>query len=254
MSASLVEGSFTPAGMDGLLMRVDTASQGSADLVSTDAYTDGRLIRVATNRAYTANDTVGLGNDITQPASTDGGSVGMTVGQSCAHIPFGTDTSADVAARTAREYNENPRIHRTDTTSDRITGVQRNYGALVGETMQIYHRGSDGTGIDNVTVTEIREPGGGGSSGTATITYPTDSGTTTTSQTLSNQILTDTPPTATATASGSPAVVLMNESIAGVFVGISDAGEGVITPISSIENALGARTVTGLRLSPLHDH
>lgn len=257
LTESVRTGSFTPAGISGILMRVDTASRGSSALVTTQQYTPGRIIRVATNRAYTANDTIGLGADITQPASGDGGSLGTVVGQSCAQVPFNTDSQVDVAARTARIYNENPVVHLTDTETNRVFGVHRNYASLLDTDVQVYHRftasGEEtGTGIENLTVTEV--PGVAGDAGEATMTYSVDGGTTTTSQTFTGQIITEAPTEATESAGGSPVVSLMDEAIAGIFVGISDSGDGVVTPIASIEGALGAQTVTGLRLSSLEDH
>lgn len=247
LSESLVNGSYTPSGISGILMRVDDPTNGSQSLVTTDQYTAGQLIRVATNQAYTANDTLSLGQHSTQPAVSDGGSLGTTVGQTCAHIPFGSDPSTDVAARTANVMNESTQIHLMDTTTDRLFGVQRNYGSFVGSDLQVYNRSNGGVGVENLTVEDVPSAN---TSTSATMTYTVDLSGTTTTQTLDNQIITAPPTTTTNDARGSPAVT-MDASIAGLFVGISDGGNGVITPISTVENILSAQTITGLRLSAL---
>lgn len=246
LSEGLVEGSYTPTGMGGFLMRVNDPSGVDSSVTTTNQYTRGSLIRVSSNRPYTANDTVGLGENICQPASPDGGSIGQTVGQTCANVPLGTNPDVDVAVRTANEYNENPQVHNLNFDSAKVFGIQRNFGQMVGDDVYVYHRASGGFGIGILTVTEV--PSAESTAGEAAITYPVDSGTTTETHTVQNQILTDTPTEITPQSSGSP-VLTMDQRIVGLFVGISDANEGVITPIDTIESVLNAQTVTGLRLS-----
>lgn len=235
-------GSWTPDGINGFLMRVDDPNKINSNVVTTSKYGENLLVRVSTNRPYTANDAVGLGQRVVQPGDLNSTDDSDVVGRTCAKL-WGDDIRADVAVRTAHIANECPDVHNPNTNDGFMHHIHRNTDGLVGDDILLYHRGDDHVAIEQRTVTDVQAE--------ATLTYDTNSdGSTTVTHTLTNQIITDAIEKATDRASGSP-VLHTDSSLVGLFAGIDDSGNGVITPVNTIENMLGANALTGLKFGSL---
>lgn len=222
--------------MGGPLMWVDDPQEGSSALNYDSAkYKPGDLVRVATVRGLTDSGNIGLGGDVTQPTENGGGTISQTVGQTCAVIPVGMDSSVNCGARTAQIHNENPKVHRFGGENWPF-GVERDQASL--NTVRVGHYQDNRAGWEDLTVTNT--------SGSATMQYLHGN-----SETLTNQIITENPVDVGDNSSGSPALT-PDGKLAGLFIANRDSdGSGVVSPIQSVEEALGARAVSGLRFQPL---
>lgn len=230
--------SWTPDGMNGFLMRVDDPDRAHSNVETTYEFTEDTLIRVSTNRPYSINNTIGLQQDVVQPGDLNSTDDSDVVGRTCARL-WGDELRANVAARTALLTNDCPDIHNINTNDGHMHGVRRDTTGLIGDDVVLYYQGDDHVAIESRVVNETQAE--------ATITYNQSSdGTTTVTHTLTNQIITDAISTATDRAGGSP-VIHADSSLVGLFAGIDDSGNGVITPINTIENILGANAITGLK-------
>lgn len=241
---------YSPTGTGGMWLRTDGTGSMSSSVTGASEVEDGEFLRISTNSTYACVNQASIGDRILQPDSSSGGmDVADAVGTLACYEPLANGAVVDVAARTLNPYNECPMllnegVFSTAGSSGTGFGVRRTmYNELSSATVSVIGVGADNPdGREDLAVTNTMTA--------PSMTYDTDGAGATVIYTLDDMIETEAPTNADTATRGAP-VFDGDDQVLGMWVGVSDSGNGVIAKANNIEQVFGGRIITGYRMKAL---